>query len=400
MEEQEEMGEDEAAELEKAATAGPVSHRDLMKPGFDDELSSTAGSATEFRSARTQRRKREREQLGTDAEIAAALSDMPKRRRVQTRREARASPSIRSSPSGESDEDEFVPDIDEHDIAAIGESGDDQEELDEDAEGDFPLDTPTQKKLVGPKRKDKKVVESAAEEEEDPAGVDDGNEQVYQSRVQSWVTRRREARRKARARHAKDPENGDNEELADPGEEVEEWFQPHPSRPDAMFEGGYNVPGDIYPSLFDYQKTGVQWLWELYSQSVGGIIGDEMGLGKTIQAISFLAGLHYSKKVTKPIIVVCPATVMKQWVNEFHRWWPPLRVSILHTSGSGMINIGRESRIEDDLEMEVYGKPKKSSKGQKAAEKIVDRVSRDGHILVTTYSGLQTYAELLIPMEW
>jgi SNF2 family DNA or RNA helicase len=101
-------------------------------------------------------------------------------------------------------------------------------------------------------------------------------------------------------------------------------------------------------------KTGVQWLWELYSQQVGGIIGDEMGLGKTIQVIAFLAGLHYTKKITKPIIVVAPATVMKQWVNEFHRWWPPFRVSILHTSGSGMIDVGREAQREDALLSQVW----------------------------------------------
>ncbi|RVW83973.1 DNA excision repair protein CSB [Vitis vinifera] len=32
------------------------------------------------------------------------------------------------------------------------------------------------------------------------------------------------------------------------------------------------------------EEVEVQWLWELYCQQVGGIIGDEMGLGKTIQA--------------------------------------------------------------------------------------------------------------------
>lgn len=40
----------------------------------------------------------------------------------------------------------------------------------------------------------------------------------------------------------------------------------------------------------------------------------------------------------KPVLVVCPATVLKQWVKEFHRWWPPVRVAILHSSGSGLRN--------------------------------------------------------------
>ena len=83
----------------------------------------------------------------------------------------------------------------------------------------------------------------------------------------------------------------------------------------------------------------------------GGIIGDEMGLGKTIQIISFLAGLHYSGLLEKPVLVVVPATVMNQWVNEFHRWWPPLRCVILHSIGSGMGNvIHSEEKIEAFLE--------------------------------------------------
>jgi hypothetical protein len=52
---------------------------------------------------------------------------------------------------------------------------------------------------------------------------------------------------------------------------------------DAVFDGGFKVPGTIWSALFGYQRTCVKWLWELHNQRAGGIIGDEMGLGKTIQ---------------------------------------------------------------------------------------------------------------------
>ncbi|XP_075466382.1 LOW QUALITY PROTEIN: DNA excision repair protein ERCC-6, partial [Ascaphus truei] len=93
-----------------------------------------------------------------------------------------------------------------------------------------------------------------------------------------------------------------------------------------------------------YQQTGVRWLWELHCQQAGGILGDEMGLGKTIEIIAFLAGLSYSRMRTRgsgyrfeglgPSIIVCPATVMNQWVTEFHAWWPPFRVAVLHDTGT------------------------------------------------------------------
>lgn len=386
----EDEGGDDDTELQDAGKPGPVSHRNLLAPGFEQDTSSAAVSTAG--------------DTDGDAELARRLQDEEfatsgrptKRRRLQTLRQARDVSEEASTPA--EDSDAFTPD---ERGAALA---DDDDALEEDE--DVIATTPGLKRR-GKQRQGKKraAAEYEEEDQEDLAGIDDGNEQVFQARLQSWVRRRGDARRKAKQRLAtagsEMPDDADETTPeAEANDGLEEWQMPHPSRTDAEFEGGFRIPGDIYPSLFDYQKTGVQWLWELYSQQVGGIIGDEMGLGKTIQVISFLAGLHYSGKLDKPIIIVCPATVMKQWVNEFHRWWPPLRVSILHSSGSGMLNVHREAMIEDELEDDSYRRRATQSKGHKSAKRIVDRVIRDGHVLVTTYSGLQTYAELLIPTDW
>ncbi|KAF1814817.1 hypothetical protein P152DRAFT_392239 [Eremomyces bilateralis CBS 781.70] len=358
-------------EKEKAAvdTDGPVSHQHLMRPGFFEDETSEASSA-----------------LDTPERPS-------KRRRVQTHREAIGDESASFTDEVEVSEDEYSPGMDDKGLATLGESEESEEEVDGEDE-DFVLDTPAPKRIRKSTAQSLKAKQDVEEEEGDLAGLDDGNESLYQSRLSSWVKRRSAARRKARAGAA------EADTAMEDSTDMEEWYQPHPTRADARFDGGFRIPGDIYPSLFDYQKTGVQWLWELYSQQVGGIVGDEMGLGKTIQTISFLAGLHYSKKLTKPIVVVTPATVMKQWVNEFHRWWPPFRVSILHTSGSGMMDVKRERELEDDLERQPFSSNRRLTGPQKAAKKIVDRVVKEGHVLVTTYSGLQTYAGLLIPVDW
>ena len=62
-------------------------------------------------------------------------------------------------------------------------------------------------------------------------------------------------------------------------------------------EGGLRVPAKIWARLYNYQKVGVQWMFELHQQRCGGILGDEMGLGKTIQIISFLSALSFTRKV-------------------------------------------------------------------------------------------------------
>ncbi|XP_059518075.1 DNA excision repair protein ERCC-6 isoform X4 [Myotis daubentonii] len=149
---------------------------------------------------------------------------------------------------------------------------------------------------------------------------DDGDEDYYKQRLRRWNKLRLQDKEKCL-------------KLEDDSEES-----------DAEFDEGFKVPGFLFKKLFKYQQTGVRWLWELHCQQAGGILGDEMGLGKTIQIIAFLAGLSYSKIRTRgsnyrfeglgPTIIVCPTTVMHQWVKEFHTWWPPFRVAVLHETGS------------------------------------------------------------------
>ncbi|KAK5070048.1 DNA repair protein rhp26 [Lithohypha guttulata] len=357
----------DAEEETEALTAAPesrevaMSHRNLRRPGFQDDY--------------------------TDASTADELdSDTPRKRRKLNK--ARPQPVKRERSGSEYDEGETLD----------GDVIEDSEAFIDDSD-DMPM-------TEGKKRRKPKKAILQDDEVEDFRGVDDGSPSVYRTRLQRWARRRRHARERAAPKHNdfkdadedQDFEEGNTYEL-----DVNEAYMPHPKIPDTVFESGYKVPGDIYPSLFDYQKTGVQWLHELYLQQVGGIIGDEMGLGKTIQMIAFLAGLHYSGKLDKPVIVVCPATVMKQWVNEFHTWWPALRVIILHSSGSGMLNVQHEASREDQMLDEVWDpntRKQPLTAAQKNARKIIQPVLERGGVLVTTYSGLQSYAPLLIPVDW
>ena len=402
-----EAGEDEFEEEEpldiEVEDKEKLSHRNLVVPGFVDDNESEISSTGPPTPGRPAKRRR----LGSKTEQIALAYGV---QHASPTTELQGDAIIHSE---DEESDAFVPDLNDREIAALGDSEHESEEGVED-ENLFPTTQPTASKS---RSKRKAATRDAASQSEDLTGLDDGNEDLYQRRLNDWVHRRSMARRNAKARRSSLPnttdgqalKREDSDENADVGDETHaedpsehEWHLPHPVNPDTGFDGGYRIPGDIFPSLFNYQKTGVQWLWELYSQQVGGIVGDEMGLGKTIQIISFLAGLHYSKKLTRPVIVVAPATVMKQWVNEFHTWWPPFRVSILHTSGSGMIDVGKEAQREEELLSALPGTGQRKSlgKGHKSAKKIVDRAVSDGHVLVTTYSGLQSYAELLIPVNW
>ena len=73
-----------------------------------------------------------------------------------------------------------------------------------------------------------------------------------------------------------------------------------------------------------------------------------------------------------PIIIVCPATVLYQWVNEFHKWWPPFRVAILHDTGS---YIGTKSSL-------------------------LNRIVSCNGVIITTYACIRIYGDLLLRHQW
>ncbi|XP_077000970.1 SWI/SNF-related matrix-associated actin-dependent regulator of chromatin subfamily A member 1 isoform X3 [Tamandua tetradactyla] len=78
--------------------------------------------------------------------------------------------------------------------------------------------------------------------------------------------------------------------------------------------------------LRDYQIRGLNWLISLYENGVNGILADEMGLGKTLQTIALLGYLKHYRNIPGPHMVLVPKSTLNNWMNEFKRWVPSLRV--------------------------------------------------------------------------
>ena len=77
--------------------------------------------------------------------------------------------------------------------------------------------------------------------------------------------------------------------------------------------------------LRPYQAYGYKWLRTLSASGFGGILADDMGLGKTLQMISVLLAERDEGAIGTSLIV-CPASLVFNWLDEFARFAPDLKV--------------------------------------------------------------------------
>ncbi|WVQ73365.1 hypothetical protein IAR50_002934 [Cryptococcus sp. DSM 104548] len=105
-----------------------------------------------------------------------------------------------------------------------------------------------------------------------------------------------------------------------------------------------SVPAHLNQFLKQYQREGVQFLYDRYQAGWGGILGDDMGLGKTVQVIAFLSAImrksasaaqDYQRRkralrrseagTMSPqrwptALIVCPKSLIGNWWRELETW--------------------------------------------------------------------------------
>jgi len=108
------------------------------------------------------------------------------------------------------------------------------------------------------------------------------------------------------------------------------------------------IPSTLQAELRPYQEEGFRWLSRLAEWEGGACLADDMGLGKTVQTLAIL--LHRAK--TGAALVICPVSVIPNWISETAKFAPTLNVKTL-TSGN------REQTLQNleagDLLITSYG---------------------------------------------
>lgn len=130
------------------------------------------------------------------------------------------------------------------------------------------------------------------------------------------------------------------------------------------------VPKALNAELRPYQKEGFKWINEITDLGFGGVLADDMGLGKTLQIIAFLL----SQKKSKSIVVV-PTSVIYNWMDEFEKFAPSIRVGLVHGSKS------KRERILRDFKRGLGIKVEEENLKEKYYEKY--------DVLLTTYGTLK-----------
>lgn len=134
-------------------------------------------------------------------------------------------------------------------------------------------------------------------------------------------------------------------------------------------------------TLREYQQKGLNWLKFMDSLGFGACLADDMGLGKTIQVLAFLSILKQERnnfkqnngnlekessklrtyKTPKANLLIVPASLMSNWLNEITSFFPELNSFLAHPDYIKDNQMEKEPDELDkyDLVITTYGLSKK-----------------------------------------
>lgn len=99
---------------------------------------------------------------------------------------------------------------------------------------------------------------------------------------------------------------------------------------------------DFRAELRPYQHKGLAWLNFMKNLGLGACLADDMGLGKTVQIIALLNYIRTHEQ--EKTLLVIPASLIGNWMNEIEKFAPSLKYCVLHPSE-------RNAATEDDKEL-------------------------------------------------
>lgn len=96
--------------------------------------------------------------------------------------------------------------------------------------------------------------------------------------------------------------------------------------------GRQKPPKTLKATLRPYQETGLNWLWFCAQTGLGACLADDMGLGKTVQVLAALLRKKANKSASGPALLIVPASLIGNWMEEARKFAPSLKLFVAHRS--------------------------------------------------------------------
>jgi SNF2 family DNA or RNA helicase len=113
-------------------------------------------------------------------------------------------------------------------------------------------------------------------------------------------------------------------------------------------------PAGLRAVLRPYQVRGYSWLAFLRGWGLGACLADDMGLGKTVQALALVQRDWETLAERRPVLLVCPTSVVGNWQKEAGRFTPDLPVLVHHGAGRRRAGAFREAAEGHALVVSTY----------------------------------------------
>ncbi|TPX35085.1 hypothetical protein SmJEL517_g02501 [Synchytrium microbalum] len=172
------------------------------------------------------------------------------------------------------------------------------------------------------------------------------------------------------------------------------------------------VDPSLAAHLRPHQVEGVRFLYECVMgmktpSSMGCILADSMGLGKTLQAIALIWTLvkqtpyYGDSTIIKKALIVCPASLVQNWKNEFKKWLGDERIKVFVVDGKSNLNDFTVGRVYSVLVMSYERVRQLQTEIEQAGIDIV--VCDEGHRLknseiktTVSLNSLQTRRKIIL----
>ncbi len=97
--------------------------------------------------------------------------------------------------------------------------------------------------------------------------------------------------------------------------------------------------------LRDYQKIWFYWIHFLKEYNFSWILADDMGLWKTVQTLAFLEKLFSLKTQKHRVLIICPTSVVFNWIDEIQKFTPHLKSAFIKDGKIWFDDISKDTQI-------------------------------------------------------